>query len=343
MPTLRLLLPTTSLSLLMALFAACGSSGGASAVVEKVHGEPEYAQAAFSAAQIHAATKPGRTYVWRVVSPGAPETLSVMTFGAVDDEGADLTRETREPGGEVIDGPKSARATWEELEGHGRFPLDALTVTATTVSVPAGTWPARLYEVRRADDDILRLWFADELPGAPVRIETMKDGLVVETRELIEHRNGLVLGRVTDAAYELAKAEGRIDDNGVVFTPAEIADGTYRAVFGHGFDERASDLLMGTTLTVDRARGTATITTPGQGTTVLKLTQRPRSEWIPNCMSSTGYILNEAANLEPATVTVVGATFESASLQGVCKAERVVLIGKPGGPDLTFDLPRTSP
>ncbi len=181
----------SALVLVSLLLVACASSPAAPPA-----DGPELAEAPYSAAQIRAATGVGRTYVWRVTAKDAPVTTHHIVFEAVDEAGCTLRVEDHDEAGQVVWGPETASSTWAELESHGRFPKDAMTVRREPVTVPAGTFEARLYEVAMPPEEgapgpmVVRFWFADALPGAPVKLETLVGGEVVELRELLEHRPG---------------------------------------------------------------------------------------------------------------------------------------------------------
>jgi hypothetical protein len=159
-----------SAALGVALVVGCASSSQSPDVTMKPP---------FSAQQIRAATRAGRRYVWRTTTPGGAETMT-LRFRAVDDSGATL---------ESDDGRAPRRVTWDELEGHARFPADRTTRSEDTVEVPAGSFEAWVYETRDPPE-VKRTWFARELPGAPVKQEVRRDGVVVFTMELLEHGSG---------------------------------------------------------------------------------------------------------------------------------------------------------
>ncbi|MFO0745071.1 MAG: hypothetical protein U1F43_05250 [Myxococcota bacterium] len=144
----------------------------------------------FTAAQIRAATAAGRTYVWNVVAPGKADSQRRVRFIQADDEGAQIGTQVIDAAGSPVGEEQVVEATWSALEGHGTFPVDALKVSDANVTVPAGTYACWLYEVKEPDGSEARFWFAKNLPGAPVRIEAMKDGKLLETRELVSHEAG---------------------------------------------------------------------------------------------------------------------------------------------------------
>lgn len=178
-------------SLSLSALAACASSGPApTAAVTSPEAAPALADPPFTALQIRQATQPGRTYVWRVtqpVKPDAPATLRRAHFATATDEGADLVFETLAEDGHALEPAQKSHARWTDLESHGRFPADALHVTSGSVTVPAGTFDAWIYEVATPDGHVAVFWFAKDLPGAPVRIVERAGSDELEVRELLSH------------------------------------------------------------------------------------------------------------------------------------------------------------
>ncbi len=151
---------------------------------------PRSAPTPYTAAEIRGATAAGRTYVWALSDANGPTGEHEVRFETADDAGADLVMTERDVAGAAVGEPARARVTWSELQAHARFDKDAVTVTRATRTVPAGTFACKVYEVRMPDGIVARFFFADDLPGAPVAIETDKDGKRIETQELVRHVPG---------------------------------------------------------------------------------------------------------------------------------------------------------
>ncbi|WP_428267844.1 hypothetical protein [Haliangium sp.] len=145
----------------------------------------------FTAEQIRAATHPGRTYRYEVEDGGQRITVT-MTFVEVTAEAATVERQTITPDGKVI-ASATSHSTWDELVAHAAYPEAATEITETPLSTPAGDFDCLLYTVTgvgpNADQD-LHVYFARELPGAPVKMEVSTDGEVVFSMLLIEHLPG---------------------------------------------------------------------------------------------------------------------------------------------------------
>lgn len=151
-----------------------GAAGGSAAIAGPKYPPP------FTAEQIRSATRPGRTYRYRVERADMPPSERVMTFASVDAEGAELTTE----------GEPKKRVSWDELRRHAEFPAAIVKTREETVTVPAGTFECVVYVVLGEGGEATSYFFAKNLPGAPVRILTNKDGRRVMTSTLVEHRPG---------------------------------------------------------------------------------------------------------------------------------------------------------
>jgi hypothetical protein len=88
--------------------------------------------------------------------------------------------------GTTIGEPMVQQATWSELRDHAAFPADHATRTITTRNTPLGTLRGWLYEVHDPTGGaVSRFFFAEDLPGAPLWMETTVNGKVVSSMEQI--------------------------------------------------------------------------------------------------------------------------------------------------------------
>ncbi|MBX3270329.1 MAG: hypothetical protein KF729_08705 [Sandaracinaceae bacterium] len=157
---------------------------------ERARAEAPLAEVPFPAATIRDATPAGRTYVLQFREAGVVR-YERWTFEEVDARGFTSTStpvtETGEPAGPTERG----EGTWEDLEAHAHFPADATEIRVATLALPLATFRCRLYTVTRPDDAgrvvVTRMWFADSLPGAPVRMVRERDGEVVLEMQLHDH------------------------------------------------------------------------------------------------------------------------------------------------------------
>lgn len=141
----------------------------------------------FSAEQIRDATPAGRHVVYRVVDPNGV-TLTNMTFVQANEQGTFVKNRVTTESGALV-GETESTNTWEDLKMHARYPADFTTITETEVAVAAGTFAAKLYEISDGRGGVeTRAWFANELPGPPVKMENYREGQVIFSMELLENR-----------------------------------------------------------------------------------------------------------------------------------------------------------
>lgn len=149
------------------------------------------AQPPFTAEQIRAATKEGRTY--RFAMQQGEQTLTVtMRFSEVTDAGATIERSVVDAAGNTVDQGKE-QATWDVLVDHASYPADATEITETSIEVPAGRFDVMLYTIKTEQEGnpvVSRMYFARELPGAPVKAEITVGDQPMFSMELVEHVPG---------------------------------------------------------------------------------------------------------------------------------------------------------
>lgn len=150
----------------------------------------DIAEPPYSADEIRDATRPGRRYTFRQESQGNV-TYNVMEFVSVSEDS--LVMQVTQQDGErkTIGEPATRPDSWAALESHAHFPKDHTTIEDAEVEVPAGSFACSLYTVADpAAGMVQRFWFANELPGAPVKVEVLVQEKVVFTMLLEEHRAG---------------------------------------------------------------------------------------------------------------------------------------------------------
>jgi len=182
-----------SLPLIALLLFACAaresSPGAAASASQASAAEPqpqeppapaELYPTPYTAEQIREATRPGRTYTWRVEVSGQEPIERSVAFSTVDAKGA-----------EIIAGGEAKRVTWEELRRHAEFPRAAVTTHEESVTVPAGTFACVVYVVSNPSaSEQSSFFFAKNLPGAPVLYFTDKGGARVMTGTLVRYAAG---------------------------------------------------------------------------------------------------------------------------------------------------------
>jgi hypothetical protein len=183
--------------LVLCLFlCACASKSGAPpatpappAAEPSSEGAGEPALRPFTAEQIRAATKPGRTYEFKLEALGQPAMLVHIEFVEATAEGAVTESTTFDAAGAPLGAPERGTATWDELVQHASYPKASTVISEDDVEVPAGKFHCALYTVSEGDT-LTRVYFAKELPGAPVLLVSEKDGKAVKTMTLMRHVAG---------------------------------------------------------------------------------------------------------------------------------------------------------
>ena len=150
----------------------------------------------FTVEQLRAGNPQGRIIEFRMEADGKPTTIEHWEFTAVDAENATIHAITRDESGTVL-ADETGTSTWTELHKHGQFPAAATTIEDNVqITVPAGTFTARLYTVK-AGDTTRQFWFATELPGPPVQFTTEQAGKVVQ--RATDAARALIVERATAA------------------------------------------------------------------------------------------------------------------------------------------------
>lgn len=145
----------------------------------------------FTAEQIRDATQVGRTYRY-LLSQAGQELHVTMRFTQVTPDYATIERTVVDAEGNVLE-QASEDSTWQQLVGHAAYPAEVTEVSDTTVEVPAGSFDVVVYSVTGEQEGtpvVSRVYFAKDLPGAPIKTEVEAGGQVVFTMELVEHQAG---------------------------------------------------------------------------------------------------------------------------------------------------------
>ncbi len=142
----------------------------------------------FTAAQIRDAFRPGQRLVFTIASSGKPTVVSdwVVTGWTADD--ATIAFTTLADDGETVLEPTEERTTrWDELVQHAHFPEPGATRSQGVLVHPLGTLDIWLYTVPGPDEGVVRrYWFAESLPGPPIRFTITADGTQVFKMEQVE-------------------------------------------------------------------------------------------------------------------------------------------------------------
>ena len=131
------------------------------------------------------ASPSGRVCVFRVFDPNG-ETLTRMEFTEADESGVLVHSIAVSLEGETM-GENETRSSWEDLMRHASYPAGFTTITPVELTVGAGTFQAKLYEVADGGGGVdMRVWFADEMPGPPLKLEDLQADEIMVSMELIE-------------------------------------------------------------------------------------------------------------------------------------------------------------
>jgi hypothetical protein len=119
-----------------------------------------------------------------------------------------------------------------------------------------------------------------------------------------------------------------------------LSDGTYRVVFGHGYQAADEARLLAVTATLDRATSRLVFTMADGSKQWLGVTFSPRSEWRPDCFTMASHSLDEVATLTPAPLQLESLTFATPVVYAMCGPTRMILSNAPGTatPFLALDL-----
>jgi hypothetical protein len=136
--------------------------------------------APFTAEQIRAATKTGRTYRYKVEMPNKPAKEYAITFRSVDDGGAEIH----------TGGDKVKRMSWAALQQQSEFPKEKTETHDEKLKTPAGKFECIVYVVTMDEGEVWTFYFAKKLPGAPVYFFAERNGKRLRTTTLVEHIAG---------------------------------------------------------------------------------------------------------------------------------------------------------
>ena len=132
---------------------------------------PDHAPTPFTAADIRANCRPGRTVTVLVEPAGAEPFRRITRFMVCDEDGADQEFRNLAIDGRPLGPPEIRRSAWLDLQGHASFPSDATTIEPDTIDLPIGRLDCLRYTVVDGDD-VDSFWFALAKPGMPVQVVT---------------------------------------------------------------------------------------------------------------------------------------------------------------------------
>jgi len=148
---------------------------------------PGTAPTPFTAEEIRAGCPTGRAIRVRVVAAGQTSYDRVSRFLDCDESGATLERSQLSVEGDLLGEPETGRVSWRDLQAHASFPVADTTIERERISTAIGEKDCLRYTVREgATVDVF--WFATDLPGMPIRIQSRAGGQVVATVSVVSNR-----------------------------------------------------------------------------------------------------------------------------------------------------------
>lgn len=148
---------------------------------------PDHLPTPFSADQIRLAAAPGTRVAFRLEQVGESVHVDRWEFLDGDDVGGERRRWAETPDGTVIEGPDVTYSMWSALQQHASYPGDRTSLDSATVTIAPGAFECWRYTVTDPDSaTVTRAWFAPDLPGPPIVLETRVENAVVFRMELVE-------------------------------------------------------------------------------------------------------------------------------------------------------------
>ena len=149
--------------------------------------QPDHSPTPFSAEAIREASPAGHTIRHVVEVTGQPAIRSVTVFLEGDMETARFRFYNEDAAGNRLGEPQVGEAKWLDLQRHASFPAEHTSIASASVTLAAGSFECWLYTVTgEAAEQTTesRFWFAQDLPGPPVKMVQSRDGEVVMTMTL---------------------------------------------------------------------------------------------------------------------------------------------------------------
>ncbi len=143
----------------------------------------------FTADQIHASCADGTKMSILFVDAKGTRTIRDWLFHGATDKDVLVQSTTRDDAGHEVDPTADKKHTWVELQRHARYANDDATRARSEFETRLGHVQGWVYDVNEAGPDgaptHTRLWFADLLPGPPLRMEVMVGDVTVMTMEVL--------------------------------------------------------------------------------------------------------------------------------------------------------------
>jgi len=175
------------------LLVGCGGGRGAEPVVDE---EPAVDSEAggnlpqpFTAEQIRNEWRPGLTIDLQRITP-EEDTAERWTVLSADEEGAEIEYAILDKTDRISGEPRVEKSSWVELRDHATFPAASAQREEVVRDTPLGTLEGWLYTVRDEEaGTVTEIFFAKELPGAPVHMRSRQgDEVILELRQIARRR-----------------------------------------------------------------------------------------------------------------------------------------------------------
>jgi hypothetical protein len=148
--------------------------------------DPSHAPTPFTADEIRRGSPIGKTIALRVEPEREAAHTRINRFVSCDEKGATIERRRVPNDGEAHDPGETRQATWLDLQAHASFPAEQTTIEPEALETPMGTLACLRYTVREGTT-VHTFWFANELPGMPVKSTTVRQGRVISTVTMVRN------------------------------------------------------------------------------------------------------------------------------------------------------------
>lgn len=146
--------------------------------------DPGHAPTPFTAEEIRIGCPAGRQVTVVHIAPDESSECWTTTFAKTDHETTLLINQQVGEDGQLLGGASELVATWDELQAHASFPAVNTTISEVELETPIGKNRCLLYEVSEGPTT-KKLWFAESLPGLPIKTIYLKDDLLELTTVVV--------------------------------------------------------------------------------------------------------------------------------------------------------------
>jgi hypothetical protein len=150
---------------------------------------PDHLPTPFTADEIRAGCRPGRTVRLLVDQGEGAPFVRVTRYVTADEQGTDQESWLETPEGERTTQPERWRSSWLELQEHASFPSASTDVAEEEIAVGPGRFSCLRYTATE-DGIVRRFWFARDFPGMPIRVELREGDSVQSSFALLENLPG---------------------------------------------------------------------------------------------------------------------------------------------------------